>query len=45
MRKQFKKKKTCCALCNPHKRGWENRWRAKDRAKMAAAEKDMRHYR
>ena len=26
MRKHFKIKRRSCALCNPHKRGWANRW-------------------
>lgn len=26
MRKQFKIKRRCCALCKPHKRGWASRW-------------------
>lgn len=32
MRKQYKAKKSTCALCKPHKRGWAKRWKSKDRA-------------
>ena len=31
MRKQYKDKKKSCALCKPHKRKWENRWKAKEK--------------
>jgi len=30
MRKRLKKKLRTCALCKPHKMGWDNRWKPKD---------------
>jgi hypothetical protein len=34
MRKQLKRKKRSCALCKPHKVGWEKRWKPRDAAKL-----------
>lgn len=42
MRKRTKVKRRSCGLCKPHKRGLENRWRAKDEARLAAAEREIR---
>jgi len=40
MRKMFKIKSHSCALCKPHKTGYQNRWRAKDLEKMKIFEKE-----
>jgi hypothetical protein len=40
MRKQLKKKKRSCALCKPHKVGWDNRWKVKEREAIKRFEKD-----
>jgi len=29
MRKRYKKKKRCCGLCKPHKRGWSKKTEGK----------------
>jgi hypothetical protein len=42
MRKRFKLKQRTCALCKPHKRGWEHRWTPRDLALAKLAERDMR---
>ncbi len=42
MRKRYKIKSRSCALCKPHKRGWERRWNARDQQLMAGAEREMR---
>lgn len=41
MRKRLKKKLRSCALCKPHKMGWDNRWKPKDAALLGDAEKEM----
>jgi hypothetical protein len=41
MRKRYKIKARSCALCKPHKRGWERRWNAKDQQLIEGAERDM----
>ena len=41
MRKQSRTKKRSCALCKPHKMGWANRWKAKDRERLERAEKEI----
>ena len=41
MRKQRKKKLRSCALCKPHKMGWSNRWKAKDRALARAHAREI----
>ncbi len=40
MRKQQKNKRRSCKLCKPHKRGWANRWKPKERQarRLAIAE-------
>lgn len=42
MRKRTKVKRKGCGLCKPHKRGLENRWKPKDEARLAAAEREIR---
>jgi hypothetical protein len=42
MRKRYKIKARSCALCKPHKRGWERRWSVKDQQLIEGAERDMR---
>lgn len=42
MRKRYKLKRRSCALCKPYKRGWESRWKAKDRQLLEVAEREMR---
>ncbi|MEK7664167.1 MAG: hypothetical protein AAB340_01845 [Patescibacteria group bacterium] len=39
MRKRFKIKKHSCALCKPHKLGWDNRWKNKELAHPKEFEK------
>jgi len=39
MRKRFKQKKESCALCKPHKMGWQNRWKDKELSKLEETEK------
>ena len=41
MRKQYKRKRRSCALCRPQKMGWAKRWKPKDRAKIAEAEREI----
>lgn len=41
MRKRLKKKLRSCALCKPHKMGWDNRWKPKDAALLVDAEKEI----
>ncbi len=31
MRKMYKNKKCCCALCKPHKRSGDCRWKRQDK--------------
>jgi hypothetical protein len=42
VRKRFKLKLRSCALCKPHKRGWEHRWKAKELQLAELAEREMR---
>lgn len=37
MRKQYKNKKRSCKLCKPHKMGWFNRWKHKERPMTISA--------
>jgi hypothetical protein len=37
MRKQYKRKKRSCAMCKPHKMGWEKRWHISDKRKLETA--------
>ena len=41
MRKRFKKKKRSCAMCKPHKMGWDNRWKHKDRQRIEHDEEEI----
>lgn len=41
MRKQMKDKRRCCRVCKPHKRGWNNRWTARDRALARAHAREI----
>lgn len=40
MRKRLKGKKRCCAACKPHKRGWANRWKPKEAARLRLWERE-----
>jgi hypothetical protein len=42
MRKRLKRKRRSCALCKPHKMGGENRWKAKEFARLKEAESEVR---
>lgn len=42
MRKRYKNKLKSCPLCKPHKRGFAVRWRPKEFANIARAEREMR---
>ena len=44
MRKQYKTKKRSCGLCKPHKRGWINRWSAKDKRDLLDGQKEIEYY-
>ncbi len=44
MRKRTKLKLRSCAMCKPHKMGWENRWKVKQRDALKRAEKEIRQY-
>lgn len=39
MRKQYKVKKRSCALCKPHKKGWDNRWKEDEKQEIEIWEK------
>jgi hypothetical protein len=34
VRKMYKNKKRSCPLCKPHKRGYTNRWKEKEKAEL-----------
>jgi hypothetical protein len=42
-RKRFKRKRRSCALCKPHKRGWDTRWKPKEAAKLKRFERDRQY--
>jgi hypothetical protein len=44
MRKQYKTKKRSCGLCKPHKKGWVNRWKAKDREEICQVESEIKEH-
>ena len=44
MRKQYKNKKRSCAMCKPHKRKWDNRWKVKEKDEMIRFEKEALEY-
>jgi hypothetical protein len=41
MRKRLKKKLRSCALCKPHKMGWDNRWKPRDESLLREAEQEI----
>jgi len=41
MRKHYKVKLRSCALCKPHKHGWEIRWKVKELQVMERSEREM----
>ena len=43
MRKAYKRKRRSCALCQPHKVGWDTRWKAREAARRTQMERDCRH--
>lgn len=40
MRKGFKRKKRCCALCKPGKRGHAHRWKQREMMLLREFERD-----
>ena len=42
MRKVYKKKRRACALCKPHKMGWERRWKVREAARWWAMDDEVR---
>ena len=42
MRKAYKRKRRSCALCKPHKVGWDIRWKAREAARRTQMERDCR---
>lgn len=42
MRKQFKNKARSCALCKPRKRGWDHRWKPRERQALRDADREIR---
>ena len=44
MRKQYKRKKRCCAMCKAHKRGKANRWKIKDKDALLRQSKECREH-
>jgi hypothetical protein len=42
MRKAYKRKRRSCALCKPHKVGWDKRWKAKEAARRLLMLHDSR---
>ena len=38
MRKNYKRKRRSCALCKPHKVGWDKRWKPKEAARRMEME-------
>jgi len=43
MRKTYKRKRRSCALCKPHKVGWEKRWKPKEAARRTLLERECWH--
>ena len=41
MRKRLKKKKRCCAMCKPHKRGKCGRWSVREAALLRDFERGL----
>ena len=42
MRKRYQRKRRTCRLCKPHKRGLAPRWKPREAARLAVAERDVR---
>jgi len=42
MRKQLKRKRRSCGLCDPYKLGMENRWKPREWARRKEDEVEMR---
>lgn len=42
MRKGYKQKLRSCSLCKPHKAGWANRWKHKERQLIKTADAEIR---
>lgn len=40
MRKRLKVKEKSCALCKPHKMGWQKRWNVKEEDRLTRFEKE-----
>jgi hypothetical protein len=40
MRKQLKMKRRSCAMCKPHKMGWERRWTPREVADLRRFERE-----
>jgi hypothetical protein len=43
MRKVYKRKRRCCALCKPHKVGWDKRWKVKEVTRLIQMERECRN--
>ena len=43
MRKSYKRKRRSCALCKPHKAGWDKRWKAREAIIRKAMERECLH--
>jgi len=43
MRKKYKKKKRSCAMCKPHKMGWDKRWNFKEEMKIKESEDEIKN--
>ena len=44
MRKRLKNKIRSCALCEPHKRKWANRWKPRDLDIIARNEREIKNF-
>ena len=42
MRKRLKDKRRSCALCKPHKRKWEGRWKRRELDFIERAEREIK---
>jgi len=40
MRKNYKSKRCCCAMCKSHKRHWSSRWKHKDEVFLREFERE-----
>lgn len=41
MRKAYKRKHRSCALCKPHKVGWDKRWKPKEAAPRTESQRTI----